>query len=294
MATVEGDSDPSLIVSSAPFGWRHIVVERRFFRRNRTIDVPGGYPEHRIMMWDSAVACTLTIAGTVHRLDGFVRPIVLVPAFSDFHAAPKTPVVFTKLMISPSFVRAMAEEAFGAVDCELKPTSLDEDSDLRALGHFLIDGVTGKQPIDDAMVAVLTRELALHLASSYSEGAPPRRDLAGRIPSTKLVKLLDYIGRHLHEPLDVPRLAREAGLSTAHFSRAFRMSTGRPPHAYVLARRIAKAAHLLLNSSESIDRISARCGFHDQAHLTRAFKRDRGLTPNAYRRSRGANLSSRE
>ena len=191
------------------------------------------------------------------------------------------------MIVDEAFVERVGRESFGASALRIEAAALDGDIDLRDIGHILTEAVTGHQPLDEAMVARMAREIAFHLISEYSNLRLPRDDLSGRIPSPKLVRILDYIGANIDRAIKVEELACEAGLSPAHFSRAFAKSTGRAPHAYILARRVAKAAHLLRNSSLSLDQIAAQCGFHDQAHFNHVFKRAIGATPRGYRVTRG-------
>ena len=48
----------------------------------------------------------------------------------------------------------------------------------------------------------------------------------------------DLIDREYARPLDVAALAREALMSTAHFSRLFRQAYGETPYSYLMTRRI--------------------------------------------------------
>ena len=84
--------------------------------------------------------------------------------------------------------------------------------------------------------------------------------------------------------LDV--LAREAGLSLAHFARAFKESIGRAPHQHLMALRLERARRLLEDTGTPLSDIAARAGFADQAHFPRLFKRQFGVTPGAFVRSR--------
>lgn len=85
------------------------------------------------------------------------------------------------------------------------------------------------------------------------------------------------------QPLSVPELAREAGLSTAYFAAVFREETGLAPHDWLIARRIEKAK-ALLGRGESPAAVAAATGFADQAHLTRTFRARTGETPGAFAR----------
>jgi transcriptional regulator GlxA family with amidase domain len=81
-------------------------------------------------------------------------------------------------------------------------------------------------------------------------------------------------------------LARATSLSPAHFTRAFKASTGMPPYRWQLNSRITRACQLLLDSQLSIVEIAAATGFADQAHLTRMFHRLTGMTPANWQRER--------
>ena len=87
------------------------------------------------------------------------------------------------------------------------------------------------------------------------------------------------------EPLDVADLARAAGLSQAHFSRAFRKAFGESPHAYLLTRRLERAAALLRNTDDSVADICVAVGLTSIGSFTTSFKRMFGTTPAAYRAS---------
>ncbi|HEX2187612.1 MAG TPA: AraC family transcriptional regulator [Longimicrobiaceae bacterium] len=94
-----------------------------------------------------------------------------------------------------------------------------------------------------------------------------------------------YVERHLHEPLEVGRLSREAKLAKHHFSRVFREVEGVSPWKYVRGRRV-ELARTLLDRGLPLSEVAYRAGFADQSHLTRAFKEATGRTPGEYRRER--------
>jgi|SRR6266850_2159967 len=95
-----------------------------------------------------------------------------------------------------------------------------------------------------------------------------------------------YIEEHLDEQILVANLSELIHLSEAHFSRAFRLAYGVPPHAYIVRRRLELAAQLMLAGREPLSDIALRCGFHDQAHLSKQFRQLTGETPAAWRRLR--------
>ncbi len=80
-------------------------------------------------------------------------------------------------------------------------------------------------------------------------------------------------------------LARDCGLSTSHFSRAFRRSFGASPHRWLVRRRIERAKELLAASAMPLAEVATACGFADQSHLTHVFTRHLGISPAAWRRT---------
>ena len=283
MAVPHDNYPPSQIISSAPLAWPNMEVSRHLYRDGSGLESKDGYDAHCIMVWDDPASGTVTCAGQDLALSVFRGAVVIIPAGAPVMATLSRPVQATKIVVDRAFVTRTGLEALGIDGAVLKPAATDQDHDLRGVAYLLTEAATGHQPLDDAMIAFIVREIAIHLVCNYSTMKRPRPDASGRLTSAKLAKILHYIATNLHKPIPVASLAREAGLSPAHFSRAFGRSTGRAPHAYVIGRRLAKAAHLLRNSAQSIDQIAAQCGFHDQAHLTRLFKTAMKTTPRAYR-----------
>jgi AraC-like DNA-binding protein len=100
-----------------------------------------------------------------------------------------------------------------------------------------------------------------------------------------LLRARDLADSRYAEPLNVDALARAAGLSRAHFSRAFRDAFGEPPHAYLLTRRLERAAAQLRNTDRSVADICVSVGLSSVGSFTTSFKRMYGETPTAYRAS---------
>ena len=91
---------------------------------------------------------------------------------------------------------------------------------------------------------------------------------------------------YLHQSqLGLVELAAIAGLSSHHFAEAFKISVGKPPHRFVLERRVQRALDLLRDDDRTIAEIAHAAGFSSQSHLTANFRRVTGLTPGRFRRS---------
>jgi AraC-like DNA-binding protein len=102
-------------------------------------------------------------------------------------------------------------------------------------------------------------------------------------PARHLQRAKDLADARYSDPLDVDDLAAAAGLSRAHFSREFRGTFGETPHAYLLSRRLERAAALLRNTDHSVFDICLDVGLASVGSFTTSFKRMFGTAPTAYR-----------
>jgi AraC-like DNA-binding protein len=102
-------------------------------------------------------------------------------------------------------------------------------------------------------------------------------------PARHLLRAKDLADARYFEPLDVDDLARAAGLSRAHFSREFRRAFGEPPHAYLLTRRLERAAALLRTTDHSVAEICLSVGLQSVGSFTTSFTRTFGKSPTVYR-----------
>jgi transcriptional regulator GlxA family with amidase domain len=102
-------------------------------------------------------------------------------------------------------------------------------------------------------------------------------------PARHLLRAKDLADARYAEPLEVDDLARAAGLSRAHFSREFRRAFGESPHAYLLTRRLERAAALLRTTDHSVAEICFSVGLQSVGSFTTSFTRTYGKSPTAYR-----------
>ncbi len=98
-----------------------------------------------------------------------------------------------------------------------------------------------------------------------------------------LLRAKDLADSRYAEPVDVAAMAAVAGLSKAHFSRAFKAAFGTPPHAYLLTRRLERAAALLRGTDHAVADICMEVGLTSVGSFTTAFTRTYGMSPTAYR-----------
>src|SRR5438105_13409734 len=102
-------------------------------------------------------------------------------------------------------------------------------------------------------------------------------------PERHLLRAKDLADARYFERLGVDDLARAAGLSRAHFSREFRRAFGESPHAYLLTRRLERAAALLRTTDRSVADICFTVGLQSVGSFTTSFTRTFEMSPTAYR-----------
>jgi AraC-like DNA-binding protein len=102
-------------------------------------------------------------------------------------------------------------------------------------------------------------------------------------PARHLLRAKDLVDASYFEALGVDDMARAAGLSRAHFSRAFHRAFGESPHSYLLTRRLERAAALLRNTDRSVLEICLSVGLRSVGSFTTSFTRTYGMSPTAYR-----------
>jgi AraC-like DNA-binding protein len=101
--------------------------------------------------------------------------------------------------------------------------------------------------------------------------------------AARLQPALTYIDEHLADAIAVADLARLLDCGDDHCSRLFRRHLGQTPVAYIIARRVQRAAMLMTDTAHSLDEIAIRCGFANRQYLSRQFQRHLGVPPSQYR-----------
>jgi AraC family transcriptional regulator len=98
-----------------------------------------------------------------------------------------------------------------------------------------------------------------------------------------VLKAIAFIETHLTAETTVADMAGSVSFSLYHFSRVFSRVTRHAPYDYMMRRRLAEAAHRLLESDEKLIDIATDLQFAAQESFSRAFKRLSGLPPRQVR-----------
>lgn len=111
------------------------------------------------------------------------------------------------------------------------------------------------------------------------------RPIRGGLSPGVMNRLIERIDAELASEISLSFLAGLAGVSVPHLCRAFKQTTGMPPHAFVHQRRLERASEHLRHTAKSLTDIALACGFSSSSHLSNAFRKAFGMTPGSYRTS---------
>ncbi|MGB3299097.1 MAG: AraC family transcriptional regulator [Phormidesmis sp.] len=191
---------------------------------------------------------------------------------------------FLQLYLEPIVLNRISSELYGKDSIELlpRPTPIDPviSQIAIALQNTLNTQSTGCKLYIDAMA----NALATHLVYHYSAHDLIHKTHSGGLSDHQLKRVTDYIDEHLAEDLSLSELAGLVPLSSFHFARLFKSSTGFAPHQYHIRCRMKRTKQLLLEKELSIAQVAHVVGFASQSHLNYHFKRIVGLTPTAFLR----------
>lgn len=134
-------------------------------------------------------------------------------------------------------------------------------------------------PFVDGVAQAVVAQLVSYSASAPREPGGHQHGLA----PYRFRLVARAMRERLTEPFDLEHLAGLAGLSTFHFSRAFKKASGVAPSRYFQRLRIEQAKRMLSDDNQSIIDIAMAVGFRSPSHFSQVFREVTGVSPSGYR-----------
>ena len=127
--------------------------------------------------------------------------------------------------------------------------------------------------------------MAVALVQGHAVRHRPVQVYRGGLGSARLRRIRELVHAKLADDLSLDEMAQSVGLSTAHFARMFRKSTGPTPHQFVLRQRVERAKAMLRAPGTRVLAVAVACGFKTQQHFARVFCDVCGVSPTQYRQN---------
>ena len=107
-------------------------------------------------------------------------------------------------------------------------------------------------------------------------------------------RAIEWVGAEGNEPIDLPALAKIAGVSAAQLVKLFKLHLSTTPMRYVWEARTRRGAQLLRETGLTVSEIAYRCGFQTPFHFSRWVKQVHGMSPKEFRAQAWGRGESRE
>jgi len=197
------------------------------------------------------------------------------------------------LYVPGSLLHDLVAEEFATApgSIELIDPRCTHDALIERIGCEVLTEMREGQPLSRLRVDALGQELAIHLLRAHSNVVGTRAlasTTRGGLAPWQVKRVTEHLNENLAGDVSLASLSALVGLSTYHLCRAFKQSTGLPPHRWQVARRIERARELLESSDLPITEVAALVGYDDPTLLARLFRKAVGVSPSEYRRAHRA------
>jgi len=124
-------------------------------------------------------------------------------------------------------------------------------------------------------------EIVAEALCAITRAAPQEPSAAGlnRLDRVRLARAKDFIAENLAEPLNLPAIARAAGINSGGLQRLFHLCEGASVFDYIRRSRLDTAYHALVSGDMPVSRASLLAGYTRPENFATAFRRQFGMSP---------------
>jgi AraC family transcriptional regulator len=186
-----------------------------------------------------------------------------------------------QLGISDASLMACSDGAYGEV--ELRPSRKFADPRLTAMVTAVHAEMVAGFPSGRLFLDSVEQAMAVTLVNGHAVRHRPAQIYRGGLGSARLRTIKELVHAKMEDDLSLDEMAQSVGLSTAHFARMFRKSTGETPHQFVLRQRLDRSKAMLRAPNARVLDVAVACGFKTQQHFAQVFREVCGVSPTEYR-----------
>jgi AraC family transcriptional regulator len=253
----------------------------------------GEFPAHRhrehvvlISLTDGCKGELITSSGIGVRGTQTRGNVCVLPSGLEHQAALESNSEYVALYVDPSLIAKAAAAAQFSGSFEISERYTRSDNVISGVGMALLGELESEGLSGGLYAESLGNVLAVHLLRYYAVTTSRPATFTGGLSAIKLRKVTEFIADNYGRDLKLAELAQVAGMSSFHFAREFKRTTGTTPHQYLIKFRVERAKALLARNDLPLIEVGLQSGFSHQSHFTRLFRRVTGTTPNAYRLAR--------
>jgi AraC family transcriptional regulator len=190
-------------------------------------------------------------------------------------------VTHLQLGISDAALMACSDGAYGEV--ELRASRKFANARLSALVAAAHAEMVAGFPSGRLFLDSVEQAMAVTLVNGHAARHRPVQIQRGGLGAARLRRIRELVDARIEDDLSLDEMAESVGLSTAHFARMFRKSTGKTPHQFVLRQRLERAKAMLRAADARVLDVAVACGFKTQQHFAQVFRGICGVSPTKYR-----------
>jgi AraC family transcriptional regulator len=252
----------------------------------------GELPEHRHREHIVMIALNDGVRGEIRtatgmRIGGTQQRgnVCVLPSGLAHTARLEDPCEQLALYLDPSLVRRAASESLKSGSFEVAERCERSDGVISNIGMALLGELESAGLSGRLYAESLANVLAVHLLRHYTTGTGEVQRISGGLSAQKLRQVMAFVTENYSHDIRLSQLAEVAGMSSFHFAREFKRTTGTTPHQYLIKFRVERAKALLVEGEMPLIEVGLQSGFSHQSHFNRLFRRLTGTTPQSYRLS---------
>lgn len=140
-------------------------------------------------------------------------------------------------------------------------------------------------PLRNFKAMLIALGLLDDILESWMRSGSPGRPASKLNDEDRFLEVIQFMEEHVSRKMTREDLARIVHLHPGYFNRVFKQTYGMSPVQMLKMLRLRKAVQLLDEQGNTLEWISAVCGFGDAAYFSKVFKESAGKTPGEYRKS---------